>query len=611
MKLRKLKEKTYKSNFKKSHTMKKGIYVLLVSAIVCLTARSAMAENFWIKDYNVDLFVNKNKQVTVTETISVFFKSSSHGLIRDIPYKNASITGVRVEGDDYQVSKNNHQVSVKIGNAAMLISGDKTYKIKYHYNYHDNKNEFYHNIIGTEWKVPIDHAQFKITLPENINPKEAGLSIGRYGMRGFSGGAEYTINGNVITGETSRILNPGEGITFRTPVSEGYFNRYHNWASYITLLFIVFLTVTAFIIWYKYGKDEMVIPIVSFKLPEGCHNVLDAEMYYRNGITQTGLTASLIDLANKGYIKIENSEEDFVLHKLKEYEEPTCAEEELFNSIFNSKNIVTKKDLETSSLFYRTCQNILSSTPPMKDMFEKDSVDVSRTQFMYRSVIAILFCLLIFASGFNILSLFNFKSITGFAIAFMGLFMFVTNWNEQKQLWSILYIFTVFALIGLGAEKYITSEYIYQILFSLVCAIITTICAANLPKDNKLTRQIKGQLEGLKRYINIAEKHKIEAISTYDPKQIFNVLPYAYILGVTGILLDKFQWISTVSPDLCPNYNPVYLPQFDGLISDTMRPSFANGGKQYSSSDGSSFSSSSGGGGFSGGGGGGGGGSSW
>ena len=588
--------------------MKKGICVLLVSAIVCLTARSAMAENFWIKDYNVDLFVNKNKQVTVTETISVFFKSSSHGLIRDIPYKNASITGVRVEGDEYQVSKNKNEVSVKIGNAAILISGDKTYKIKYHYNYHDNKNEFYHNIIGTEWKVPIDHAQFKITLPENINPKEAGLSIGRYGVRGFSEGAEYTINGNVITGETTRILSPGEGITFRTPVPDGYFNRYHNWVSYIILLVIVLLTTKACIIWYKYGKDEMVIPIVSFKLPEDCRNVLDAEMYYRKEITKAGLTASLIDLANKGYIKIENSEKDFVLHKLKEYEEPTCTEEELFNSIFNSKDIVTKKDLETSSLFYLTCRKILSSTPPMGDMFEKDSVDVPRTQFMYRSVIAILFCLVMFASGFSILPLFNFKNITGFAIAFLGLFMFVTNWNEQKASWCVLYILTALVLIGLGAEGYITSEYIYQIVFSLVCAIITTICAANLPKDNKLTRQIKGQLEGLKRYINIAEKHKIEAISTYDPKQVFNVLPYAYILGVTDILLDKFQWISTVSPDLCPNYNLIYLPQFDGLVSDTMRPSVANGG---SSTGGSSFSSSSGGGGFSGGGGGGGGGSSW
>ena len=54
-------------------------------------------ENFYIENYDVDMVVNKNKSVAITENIDVYFTSSSHGIFRDIPYKN--YTGNLAEND--------------------------------------------------------------------------------------------------------------------------------------------------------------------------------------------------------------------------------------------------------------------------------------------------------------------------------------------------------------------------------------------------------------------------------------------------------------------------------------------------------------------------------
>ena len=104
-----------------------------------------------------------------------------------------------------------------------------------------------------------------------------------------------------------------------------------------------------------------------------------------------------------------------------------------------------------------------------------------------------------------------------------------------------------------------------------------------------------------------------------NPEQFFNILPYAYILDVTYIWLNKFNSILETNPQIYePNYNTLYFSKLLSSMNYATSPSYANGGlssssyKDSSSSSSShSYHSSSGGGGFSGGGGGGGGGSSW
>ena len=169
----------------------------------------------------------------------------------------------------------------------------------------------------------------------------------------------------------------------------------------------------------------------------------------------------------------------------------------------------------------------------------------------------------------------------------------------------------MFIIFVSSTLHYLSTEYLYQVILTVVCAIITTVCAANLPRDNKTIVRIKGQLLGLQKYIKVARKHQIEQMARINPQQFFDILPYAYILGVTDIWLKKFQHIIESNPEMFKsNYNLRHVSGFTKSLLTVTGPSYHNGGLKSSSSS-SGYHSSFGGGGHSGGGGGGGGGHSW
>ena len=413
--------------------MKNIIKNFLVAVVTLFIGTTAFAENFYIKNYNVDIVVNKNKQATVVETIDTCFTNASHGIIRSIPSKDATISGIIVYGENYSVFNENSGINIKIGNADAYVEGDKTYKIRYDYNYHDNKNEFYHNIIGTEWTVPIEHVSFKITLPEPINPEEAGLSIGAHGTKGFNGGAEYSVNGNIITGETQRVLEAHEGITFRTPVPDGYFNKYYNWANIITLSLIILLTVISFFTWFTVGKEYRVIPVVSFELPKNVKNVFEADAFFHNATTRTGIVALIMELANKGYLKIEQNKDKFIFRKLKNTDDLFYIEKLLLNSMFSNKDVVSEEELEYSRDFYGTCENILATNYDEK-MYEKSSIDIKKITLMNRSLVIIFFALLLFITGFNFSALFDFSMGIGELTVMMIVLFFSNTLKSLKNI---------------------------------------------------------------------------------------------------------------------------------------------------------------------------------
>ena len=129
-----------------------------------------------------------------------------------------------------------------------------------------------------------------------------------------------------------------------------------------------------------------------------------------------------------------------------------------------------------------------------------------------------------------------------------------------------------------------------------------------MPKRNIESAVIVGQLMGLKKYIEVAEKQEIQSLVEKNPNAFFNILPFAYVLDVEDKWINKFEGMLPENPQWCTgdikNFSS-FLYRMDKYSA----PSCANGGISQSSS--SSGTSSSGGGGFSGGGCGGGGGGSW
>lgn len=579
--------------------------VILISALLLWLSLSpsALAENFDITNYDIEIRVDKNKSAIITETIDANFFNPSHGIYRKIPLKNATITNIRVSEQNQQ-SHNGGAINIKIGDPLVTIKGPHQYVIQYQYSYYDGKDEFYHNIIGTEWKTNINSVTFRVVLPEPIDSSKVGLSIGKYGTAGFDDDAVYRVEGNVISGMTNRVLSPNEGITLRVEVPHGYFNLQENPVKKFTIPGIFVLTMLAFMIWFIYGKDEPITPFVNFYPPKEL-NAIENELAYKGKASTKGIVALLIELAQKGYIKIETHGKDWALHKLKEPTDLDNNQSDLMNAIFGlGEEKIDKLDLELSGLFYRDCQDIIDDVNKKRNkIFYASSTSFSVRVLMYLCTIGLLF--------FTALSIFDFSPFK-LAVSFPLLLLptiaiLVLISKFQRGIQSIFLFLWAVSFGGMPFVQLIfqglSSDTIPTTIFGAFCLVVAAICTYQLPKRNPRGQRFLNHLEGLKKFIEVAEKTKLEQLVEQDPQYFYNILPSAYILGVSDKWIKQFESIIKIDPQWYSGGRMTSdtFGYFVRSFSSLSVPTVSNGG----------ISRSSGGGGFSGGGGGGGGGGSW
>lgn len=579
--------------------MKKIILLL----IALFFTNIAFAENFYIEDYNVNLNVNEDKSVNVTEDIQVYFTSPSHGIFRTIPYKNATITNINVN-KEFSHSISNSELTLKIGSPDIMVNGAQTYRINYNYNIYDNKNEFYFNIIGTEWPVEIKHAAFNIKMPKDFDFSKAGLSIGKYGTVGFVDRASYSKKGNTLYGETTQPLRTGEGITLRIELPNNYFVQGTNFRQLNTIIGILVLTLIPFLIWYIYGKDEHVTPIVTFYPPKDI-NALEAELILKENASTKGLVALLIELADKGYIEIDDHPKDnnFAITKIKEYDGNSKIEKEFLAALFeNAHSSVSLKTLETSSSFYKKCENIVNLCNRKKSsIFEASSLSFGKKFLICICLLGLILLTLYASTNYNLnispdyLFLFLFPTIAIFVL-------FSKPFHPFKVIWALGFggipLLILIPMLGCSTQA-------LPVIFAGIAGIvIASICLTQMAKKNQLGQKLMAKLLGLKKFIEVSEKHRLESLVEQNPSYFYNILPFAYILGVSDKWIAQLESIMTENPDWYKGnrFNSQRFNRFASKMNSVSIPSTTNGGIK---------TSSSGGGGFSGGGHGGGGGGSW
>ena len=115
-----------------------------------------------------------------------------------------------------------------------------------------------------------------------------------------------------------------------------------------------------------------------------------------------------------------------------------------------------------------------------------------------------------------------------------------------------------------------------------------------------------GKLNGFKNFLDTAEKNKLESMVMENPTYFYDILPYAYVLGVSDKWIKQFETISLQSPAWYDSPTAFSSVHFCTFLNNTM-----SSAQRSMSSSPSSSSGGSSGGGSSGGGSGGGGGGSW
>ncbi len=570
--------------------IKLNLILVLSILIIFVCSTNTFADTtsgYEIDSYDVNIVVDENNELDIVENINVFFNEYKHGIIRKIPYKN---TVIRLDGsktknnvvissltvnETYSISNENGYCEIRIGEENNLIIGQKDYRISYSYDLRNDPNpdydELYFNIIGSEWDTTIDNVTFSITMPKDFDESKIGFSRGTYGTLDSSD-ISFSVDGRTITGKCNTKLNPHEGLTIRIQLPNDYFVTKKVKIDFITILSMVapitFVIIT-FIMWLKYGKDDKAVDVVEFYPPNGL-NSLETAFMYKGKVNTNDVVSLLIYLANKGYIKIiENKKNKFIIQKIKEYDGDNMAERMFLNGMFKqNKTQVDKDDLYDS--FYVTINKIIMATNTRKNR-EK----IYYTNSLRKGNLSVLLFIL----------------ITYLLIIIKPASLYSVNFS----FFSVLFPYRALSL-----EPF----YLVIFVYGIICIILMIILKALMPKRNQFGNEMLGRIRGFKQFLNLSEKDKLEAMVNDNPTYFYDILPYAYVLGVSNKWISKFETISMEAPDWYDSYTTFNFMRFNRFMNNTMISSYAVSSNNSSSG----FST---GGGFSGGGSGGGGGSSW
>ncbi|MEK9196138.1 MAG: DUF2207 domain-containing protein, partial [Patescibacteria group bacterium] len=316
--------------------MRVKIFLVAVSvAVSMLLFGGAEALAFEkINSFDSQIHITKENKAEVTETIAYDFGSlQRHGIYRDIPidYKDSEGNVYRlaveyqktVDENGKEVNSETSKVSgnfrIRLGDADKYVTGQHTYKISYKIypiiTEKSQKGFLAFDVTGNGWQVPIDHVTAEVKL-DGVNLESPAC------YTGASGSTEKlcTADGQKFTADN---LKEGEGLSIEGFVASGYVSTYlqanqkRPLTSSDIIMFVVFALIglagavfVAILIVRNIRKkrrraSQTVIP--EYEPPAG---LTTSEIGLLDDDTSSTreITAVIIDLAVKSYIKIEQTQ---------------------------------------------------------------------------------------------------------------------------------------------------------------------------------------------------------------------------------------------------------------------------------------------------------------
>ena len=312
------------------------VSVSLLALIAVAFAAPASARELRIQKFHAEVIVEPDSSLGVTETIEVNFIGVWHGLYRTIPIEYATPAGfnqslfVRLEGakDDggqslkVETSRQGQYLKWKVyvdGATDAVKTITLTYRVKNGVTFFEDHDELYWNVTGNAWDVPIEDASARILLPQGVTGIRATDYTGARGSRGQN--AEVAANDTSVDVSMLRPLGLHEGLTVvvgwdKGAVAEpGVGDRINqflasNWPLFFPILVLIFM----FWLWYTHGRDPRVGPIpVQYAPPDGL-SPAEAGTLVDDRAAMRDITATIVDLAVRGYIMIEEVDKSILLH---------------------------------------------------------------------------------------------------------------------------------------------------------------------------------------------------------------------------------------------------------------------------------------------------------
>ncbi len=607
-----------------------------------VSAYAASGDLIKIHKYALNMTVEKDRKIKVKEYVTVEFLSSGLSMFyRSLPMDGARYSNIvaACEGNDafdYYVEDNpddSGYIDINcVGNADR--GNIWTYDISYtmEQGADTNKNGMIIDVVGFGWTVPLHNVEVAVHLPDVVEDYDVHLDIHGSATSNevthslsADGKSVYMWADVLHRAYSSKYQETVTGgITLEFTLGEGALDSYvatrifteDMWK--IALGVVGALGLALLIRAFAKGQAEMVT-VVNIKAPDEM-DPMKMGKWLDGTVDDEDVTSMIYYFANKGYLRIDMSDEDDpVLIKCVDGlpASATPYEKTLFNGLFVKASGSSVRISEAAGEFYDHMQKAKIQAPAPPTMYEKKSIIGYGCCCLLGAILGVLTCFLMgrrLGGGYTYVLGILF-AVPVFIIGVMGYVCenYRYKWKSGKKLGMLVgqiaiavvcsVLFTIFfaRFIMTGWEK------------AILCLGVFGACflSQGILSRGEAYRNALSDILGFKDFIVVTEEDKIKFMLEENPELYYKVLPYAQVLGVTDEWESKFQKLTIEPPTWCvgTTYNHYYIHRSMSramsreIAAEMARRANSGGGHVGRSGGGGSFGGF-GGGGFGGGGGG-------
>ena len=351
--------------------------ILIAGSLLAGSGQAALAaqtDNFTITKFDAEYSLGRDGEnrstLAATWRITAYFPpNQNHGIAPIFVKKydnhptNFSLQSVTDEqGKTLEYNWNGDEL--RIGKKDVYVQGEKTYVIKFtqrdvtkHYD-NTGRDEFYWDVIGNEWRVPMENVRVSVKLDESLQAARRGEVFCYVGKQGSRERCNVSDDKSEIVTNVSR-LNRREGITMAVGFTSGTFTGYQEtlseklikiWAIVQTIASSLAVILMLLLAWrYRrlFGRYSELKPIPPEYLPPNQASVMTSAYILKNyevmAVKGSAKVAQLLDLAVRHYIKLYEVKKasflrsaQYEIEIVKDLKELRTEESEVIRDMFGS-----------------------------------------------------------------------------------------------------------------------------------------------------------------------------------------------------------------------------------------------------------------------------------
>lgn len=507
-----------------------GLLVLVSLLLLALVAPgAAMAKEWRIDRMDVTLDVQQNSDVLVSENVTFTFVGPFTYVGRAIPTGNLDgLTDIKVFQNGQPLPQGsgpgtweafreggNQVIKLNFDLADTSATWNITYRAVGAIHYFDQGDELRWYVFDAETPVTIGAATATVKLPGSVAPEKLSAAI------------------DTGPGVVTEVTSPGPSrLTYKAGEFPAYtrfwivagfpkgvvkfvwtWRRIAGWiVPKAGFALPIFTLLGMLVLWRRRGRDEPAAAFAGYvseppsDLPPGIAGALVDER-----VDVKEVVATIVDLARRGYLEIENRQEGSwvfkstknVFRRLKDFEDLKGFEHEVAKAVFGSKQEVSSDDLKNK--FYTHVSGI---------------VDKIYAEVTTRG-------------------------------------LFVSNPKSSRASWKGLAI-AVLVVLG-GGSAFIGSTldvpgWGYLFIGSLVSGVVVLVFSGSMPKRTTAGAQEMRRWEAFRNYLRDLTDYQ----DLPTAQQSFErYLPYAIAFGVERAWVRRFQDLQLPAPVW---YRPILIP---------------------------------------------------